>query len=429
MQTNPLAPHLNSTLSPEVARGVAIVRSQRGGGTGMGSPLACKDGQAVRRDTTRDHDTPERAAFVRDAEKIMHTPAYNRYNGKTQVFSLRSNDDITRRGLHVQLVSRIARDIGRSLGLNDDLIEAIALGHDIGHTPFGHAGESFLNDIYHERTGRYFAHNVQSVRVLDVLYGLNLSLQTLDGAICHNGEFEQQVLYTSDIATLPAAEQFPAFDRAVEACWIDAPRVIKSMRPMTLEGCVVRLSDIIAYVGKDRQDAIKCGLITPGEFDDGLGGFYNSWALTAFSVDVVENSFGRDRIQMSEEAFAELKRAKDENYKKIYARSESNGPASAAMRELFGLIYLRVFDDLKSGNERTPVFRHHIRRVSKHLSYYGKRYTWEDDLDLTVVDFLSSMTDNYFLELAQHLFPKEAASLVPKTFLDSYDLGEHVGEL
>jgi dGTPase len=88
---------------------------------------------------------------------------------------------------------------GRALGLNLDLIEAIALGHDIGHTPFGHAGERFLNQVFHERTGRWFFHNVQSVRVLDVLYGRNLSLQTLDGVICHNGEFEQQEFHTSGL--------------------------------------------------------------------------------------------------------------------------------------------------------------------------------------------------------------------------------------
>ena len=151
-----------------------------------------------------------RPAFMRDIEKILHLPAYTRYAGKTQVFSFRSNDDLSRRGLHVQLVSRIARDIGRALGLNCDLIEAIGLGHDLGHTPFGHAGERFLNDIYHLRTGRYFFHNVQSVRVLDALYGRNVSLQTLDGVLCHNGEYEQRVFELSDTGS------FDQFDRTVE---------------------------------------------------------------------------------------------------------------------------------------------------------------------------------------------------------------------
>ena len=134
--------------------------------------------QAIRRDNTRDIASVVRPSFVRDIEKIMNCPYYNRYTDKTQVFSLYKNDDISRRALHVQLVSRIARNIGRLLGLNTDLIEAIALGHDMGHTPFGHAGEAILSKLYNKRTGRYFNHNVHSVRVLDRIFHYNISLQT-----------------------------------------------------------------------------------------------------------------------------------------------------------------------------------------------------------------------------------------------------------
>ena len=179
------APNLTGRLSPSVAAHVRAMLDE-----GRTSPYACSDADAIRREPRpADEATLLRPAFVRDAEKIMHTPAYNRLNGKTQVFSFRANDDLTRRGLHEQLVSRVARDIGRALGLNLDLIEAISLGHDIGHTPFGHAGERFLNNVFHDRTGRHFMHNVQSVRVIDRIYGRNVSLQTLDGMICHNGEF------------------------------------------------------------------------------------------------------------------------------------------------------------------------------------------------------------------------------------------------
>ena len=149
-----------------------------------------KDNAIRRIDKEHDRAALWRPAFVRDVEKIMHSPYYNRYADKTQVFSFYKNDDISHRALHVQLVSRIARNIGRMLGLDLDLIEAVALGHDIGHTPFGHAGEKFLNESYHANTGRYFNHNVHSVRVLDKIFNLNISLQTLDGILCHNGEFE-----------------------------------------------------------------------------------------------------------------------------------------------------------------------------------------------------------------------------------------------
>ncbi len=394
-RTNPLAPNLGEGLSPEVA---AAVLDQRA--NGHLSPYACAGTQAIRRNVRHDGQTAERPSFVRDSEKIIHLPAYNRLAGKTQVFSLRANDDISRRGLHVQLVSRVARDIGLSLGLNLDLIEAIALGHDIGHTPFGHAGERFLNDAYHKRTGRWFFHNLQSVRVLDVLYGRNLSLQTLDGVICHNGECERQVFETSGL------ESFDEFDHVVESCWATGNAAIKSLRPMTLEGCVVRVSDIIAYVGKDRQDAIAAGIVGGDAFEDGLGGAYNSWALGAFISDVVEHSFGRDRIEMSEEAFCEMRRAKRENYEKIYNACELNGELASGVAELFERVYAHMLEDLKAGNEESPIFRHHIVDVDRSLGYYGQGYEWEADLDLTVVDYISSMTDDYFVALCEDLFPE-----------------------
>ena len=132
--------------------------------------LGTDDADAIRRTAVEgDRGTVWRPAFVRDVDKILHCPYYNRYSDKTQVFSLLKNDDITRRSLHVQLVSRIARTIGRALNLNVDLIEAIALGHDIGHPPFAHTGESYLDELYHEHTGRHFYHNIHSVRVLDAI--------------------------------------------------------------------------------------------------------------------------------------------------------------------------------------------------------------------------------------------------------------------
>ncbi len=122
----------------------------------------------IRRQPESDKANVWRRPFIRDIDKVMHCPYFSRYADKTQVFSFYKNDDITRRNLHVQLVSRIARTIGSTLHLNLDLIEAIALGHDIGHTPFGHAGEKYINEIYRAECGRFFNHNVHSVRVLEV---------------------------------------------------------------------------------------------------------------------------------------------------------------------------------------------------------------------------------------------------------------------
>ncbi|MBR3318272.1 MAG: HD domain-containing protein [Atopobiaceae bacterium] len=403
MSVNPYAPHLTGDLSHEAEEQVRLYMSGK-----EKSPWATPDDAVLRRaDDGRDHATSLRPAFLRDAEKIMHVPAYNRLAGKTQVFSFRENDDLARRGLHVQLVARVARDIGRALGLNEDLIEAIALGHDIGHTPFGHAGERLLNDVFHARTGRWFFHNVQSVRVLDVLYGRNVSLQTLDGILCHNGEFEKQVLRTSGL------KDFEEFDAVVDDCWKRGDAAISHLAPCTLEGCVVRVSDIIAYVGKDRQDAIRAGLCSEESFEDGMGGAYNAWALRALISDVVEHSVGTPRIAMSEEGFAEMRRAKRENYQKIYGAKEVNGEFDRGIGELFERLYECVRSDLVAGRTEAPVFRHHIRYVNWRLAHYGRTYDWESDLDLTTVDYISSMTDDYCMAILEYLFPG-CESLFPR---------------
>ncbi len=378
---------------------------------GWVNPFRTNDDEVLRRvDRPSDRGSLWRPAFVRDVEKILHLPAYTRYAGKTQVFSFRSNDDLSRRGLHVQLVARIARDIGFALGLNCDLIEAIGLGHDLGHTPFGHAGERYLDAIHRERTGRSFFHNVHSVRVMDVLYGRNLSLQTLDGALTHNGEYEQRVFELSGL------EDFSEFDDIVERCYVEGGRAIGHLRPMTLEGCVVRIADIIAYVGRDRQDAIEAGLLAEDAFEDGLGGRYNSWILSRASVDIIEHSYGRDRIEMSEELFAEIRRAKAENYAKIYRAGGIEGECAEVLSTAFALMYDRFLDDLRRGDEGSYIFRHHIARIERALAHYDRSYRWQDDLNQTVVDYIASMTDGYFTELATKLFPE--ISLPRRTYIN-----------
>lgn len=386
---------------PDVLSDELIERMSDDRARGWKNPYRTSDEDAVRREERpADRSSIWRPAFVRDVEKILHMPAYNRYAGKTQVFSFRSNDDLSRRGLHVQLVARIARDIGFALGLNCDLIEAIGLGHDLGHTPFGHAGERCLNDVFHERTGRWFFHNVHSVRVLDRLYGRNISLQTLDGTLCHNGEYEQRVFELSGLSS------FGEFDRVVDECVSGGGAVIGHLRPMTLEGCVVRISDIIAYVGRDRQDAIEAGLLTGDAFEDGLGGAYNSWILTHASADIIEHSYGKDRIEMSEELFAEIRRAKAENYAKIYRSSGIEGERAEVLARAFELMYERCLDDLHKRDESSFIFRHHITRIEEQLAHYGRTYDWQSDPEQTVVDYIASMTDGYFAELASKFFPQ-----------------------
>ena len=175
---------------------------------------------------------------------------------------------------------------------------------------------------------------------------------------------------------------------------------------------MVRVSDIIAYVGKDRQDAIRAGLCAEDTFDDGLGGGYNAWALSAFVADVVEHSVGRDRIEMSAEGFAEMRRAKRENYEKIYGAGEVNGDFSAEVAELFGRLYEHELAALAAGDESAAIFAHHVLPTQQRLEYYGRDYDWESDPDQTVVDFISSMTDDYFMATCEAVFP-DAAGLFP----------------
>lgn len=357
------------------------------------------DAKAVRRDNGRDTPSVWRPAFVRDIDKIMHCPFYNRYTDKTQVFSLTKNDDISRRALHVQLVSRIARTIGKTLNLNLELIEAIALGHDIGHTPFGHAGERFLDELYSDRTGRHFSHNIHSVRVLDKIFPYNITLQTLDGIAAHNGELE-----CIEYRPRPL-ESFEEFDELIESCYQDNNN-IKKLVPSTLEGCVVRISDIIAYLGKDRQDAERAGIIEGNEdFENGKIGKHNAEFINNLSVNIIENSYGKDYIKLDEEYFTALSEAKKQNYDLIYKDKKVKQALENIIRPMMGEIYERLLDDLLRGKRDSPVFSHHISYVNK--AHYKRKEPYENSApDTIVADYIASMTDDYFIDLHSYLFPE-----------------------
>lgn len=368
---------------------------------GRTNPYRTDDADAVRRNPARDMSPRlHRPPFVRDIDKILNVAPYNRYAGKTQVFSFVRNDDISRRGLHVQLVARTARTIARMLGLNEDLTEAIALGHDLGHTPFGHAGERILNNLYHADTGRFFNHNVHSVRVLDTLYARNVTLQTLDGILCHNGESSQQEFLRDE------THDFETFDELAEACSIDQS-VIATLRPSTLEGCVVRISDMIAYVGKDRQDAVGVGsLADDGVFSDGAVGTQNAEIINNLTVDIVEHSYMHDRIAMSEEAFCSLKTAKAENYERIYLADEQGDVYKEQIEPMFAELYETILADLAAGDENAPVYKHFIEKIEGQRRLYDERAPYRDEEPHRIaVDYLAGMTDEYFLAAHRFMCP------------------------
>lgn len=396
-------------LSNDLQRQIELDRKE-----GWINPYRCDDEMCIRRNVNRDSPSLWRPAFVRDIEKIIHLPYYNRYADKTQVFSFYNNDDITRRALHVQLVSRIARNIGAVLGLNLDLIEAISLGHDIGHAPFGHAGERFLSELLYHETGRYFNHNVHSVRVLDNLFARNISFQTLDGILCHNGEFEQQE-YKPDYY-----KKFDTFDMQVESCYTNGDSAIKTLIPSTLEGCVVRLCDMIAYLGKDRQDARTAQIIDYNyKFQNDKIGTENAVIINNLTVDIIENSYKKDYILLSKEAYADLKRAKKENYEVIYRNEAIDKQYNEIIRPMFIEMYEYLLDDLKKQKSDSVIFKHHIDFISDNSKSYDKKtdYFFEEENQI-VVDYIASMTDDYFIALHKMLFPDSKHHIEYKSYFD-----------
>lgn len=365
------------------------------------SPYATKNNEARRIYGAVSSD-PLRSQFVIDADRIINCKFFNRGSDKTQVFSFLKNDDITRRSSHVQLVSRIARKIGRALRLNLDLIEAIAIGHDIGHTPFGHAGERILSRLYHERAGKFFNHNVHSVRVLNFITHNNLTIQTLDGIICHCGEKVHEH-YEPNI--LPDKDEFI---RTFESCYTDRSAV-KNLRPGTLEGCVVRLSDMIAYIGKDRQDAVFSVKLN-ATFDETAVGSKNREIIENVTQDVIANSLGRPYLSLSQDVFDALEQCKNENNEKIYQLPEVVKPYNEIIAPMMEKMFDRLLYDIKNENFDSPIYKHYLDDDYIHENYFGESdaaSAMSRKPEDIVTDFIACMTDDYFLDAFKFLFPTD----------------------
>ena len=373
------------------------------------SPYAFRDENAIRRKTdTHDFDDFLRPPFVRDADKIINCPYFSRYADKTQVFSLVKNDDVSRRSLHVQLVSRIARTIGNALSLNQELIEAIALGHDIGHTPFGHAGERVLDEIYSERTGKRFFHNVHSVRVLDKIFPYNITLQTLDGILTHDGELPKAEFIPINVS------DFNEFDERTEKSRTEKGYV-KSLSPATLEAAVVRISDIIAYLGKDRQDAAKLDVAKESDFSKTVIGDFNAEIINNLTVNVIENSLNKPYIMLDKAHFDGLKAAIAENYALIYNSPKVRENVDKILAPVMRKLYFKLLEDLKNGDRSSPVFTAHIDYVNQ--TRYKRETPYEENpVDDIVADFIASMTDDYFIALAGAFFPHHGYKIEYKDY-------------
>ena len=347
------------------------------------SKYATLDSDAIYlRDVSNDFRTP----FFRDIDRIIYTLAFTRYSDKTQVFSFKSNDHLTKRMIHVQYVSKIARTIGRALGLNEDLIEASALGHDLGHTPFGHVGEEILNKISMDSGEGYFNHNIHSVRLLMYIEnygnGKDITLQTLDAIMCHNGELPQNEY-------IPRKKSKEEFMREYKVSYQDKS-IIKKLRPMTLEGCVVRISDLIAYLGRDIEDAMRLNIVSFDDIPESIKkhlGSSNREIVNTIIKDVIENSLGKNYIKLSDKVYkgiVDLKKFNSENiYSKAYTKEERE-----ELEVILHTLFKGYMIDLENNNGESNIIKSYLNNMSD-------EYKNNNSKERIVIDYIAGMTDDY----------------------------------
>ncbi len=351
--------------------------------------------QGIRR---RPEDTGKgdmRDAFSIDVDRILHSRAYTSYIDKTQVFYLVGDQGISHRVIHVQLLSRIARTIGRKLGLNDDLIEAIAIGHDIGHPPFGHDGEQYLHELCLKAGIGAFRHNVQAIESLERIEkqgrGLNLTIQVLDGILCHNGETTEQVVSPEHTQT------FGDFDKK---------RILSKQLgnplPMTMEGALVRVVDTVSYIGRDIEDAISLGIIARNDIPEDVAyelGDTNGKIVYSLVDDLIHHSSERE-IAYSARVFDLLKKLKEFNYNKIYLNSRVKAE-STKIQTMYTLVFERLVEDIESQKKDSTIYVQFIGGLD---AGYEREHVPAE----IVRDFIAGLTDTAFLRVFNALF-------VPKT--------------
>jgi len=355
------------------------------------STNATRNSQYIRRKQTKQEEPYVRPPFFRDADRIIHSKAYSRYIDKTQVFFLVDNDHITHRVLHVQLVSKIARTIGRALKLNEDLIEAISLGHDIGHVPYGHFGEKILSELCENNGIGKFHHNVQSIQFLDVIENCDLTLQVLDGILCHNGESHNKNLKPTGTIS------WESFQSKIEAI---KGKEKKDPFPVTIEGCVVRIADTIAYLGRDLQDAIEVNLIPQDlnvipkiciELFEIKNWKEINWSvLDVLIKDVINNSYDKDSISFSNDVSICIKELYKFNMNNIYSNPKLI-KESEKIRFMYTTLFEHFMADLDKENEESLIYPD-----MKKLDWISSEYIKNATQPEIVRDYIAGMTDRYF---------------------------------
>ncbi len=348
------------------------------------SPYATKSNEAIR---IMNEEEDFRPSFYRDIDRIINYASFTRYMNKTQVFSFKTNDNVQTRLVHVLLVSKISRTVGRALALNEDLIEAIALAHDIGHVPIGHVGEKILNKISLQELNETFLHNIEGVRNYMFLErsgkGANLTIQVLDGILCHNGE----ILHNIYRRQKKSKEEF--LQNYYDAYHLHEKEV--SFNPMTLEGCVVKLCDVISYSGRDLEDAIRMNFIKRSDIPQNIVevlGDNNRDIVNTLVLDVIKNSKGHDYIKLSDEVFKALQDLVNFNYSHIYNHANSQ-ERLAYYEKVFHTLFYQYLDDLEKENKDSSIYQMFLNKNIYYEETNNKRI---------VLDYISLMTDEYMIK-------------------------------
>ena len=353
------------------------------------SPCAAKNCEARRE---RETSHPFRGPYSRDRDHILYSGSFRRYIGKTQViyFAASFDEQLSNRSIHTLQVSQIARTIGKALKLNLDLIEAIALGHDLGHAPFGHDGEEILQEICQEKNIGIFFHNIHSLRIVDKLAdackGMNLTFQVRDGILSHDGEINEKYLK-------PDRNKTEA--DLIDYCQKKSQGEQLHIIPATLEGCVVRMSDAISYIGQDFEDAIRIGILKRGELPEGIKeelGESNTDIINSLVTDIIINSHNCDEIIYSPNIAERVFELKKFNAERIY-KSPRLKAKKTKLKTAFEFLFEKFLSALNEGEEESLIFKEWIFNRGKNK---GADYVNSNLPEQVVIDYIASMTDRYF---------------------------------
>lgn len=352
---------------------------------------------------TRPKKTDVRGDYYRDQTALIHSLPFRRMKRKTQVFFAPTNDHICTRIEHILHVTTVATTICKGLGLDAELAQAIALGHDLGHPPFGHVGESVINNIQKHRKIS-FIHEINSYRMVEYIAnkgeGLNLCYAVKDGIISHCGEkFEQYIVPKFKIKDL---DNIKGLD----------------IVPATYEGCVVRLSDKISYLGRDIEDAMRLGIVSKkniskdilsvlGVTFDKLKYSVNSLIIDRMIKDAINYSIENKVIGLSKKAHQMMLLIKDFNYKEIYMSVEMKNYAHFVKKviniiydELYELLEKYGFDHKKYKDHHISPYRDFARYMESYVEFYKRTNA---DKDTIITDYIAGMTDDYALNFSEEV--------------------------